>query len=125
MISGAVSEHEPLVAIAALDKAFFVNLKPDARMAEGCSARNIGRAITGDAVRGDSDGFRCLDHGRPDSNSKDGWQCALLVDQRQPEVAGIVAGGLIGADIETRADTELEHAGRGTDGEETRGGAQR
>lgn len=125
MISGAVSEHETLVAIAALDKTFFVNLKPDARMAEGCTARNVGGAIASDAVRGDSDGFWCLDHGPPDSNSKDGWQCALLVDQRQAEVAGIVARHLVCTDIEPRTDAELEYARGGTDGEEARSGAQR
>ncbi len=67
-IRRAALQHKALVAIAAFDKALVINLEPHARVAEGSAAGNIGRAIARDAVAGDADGFRSLDHGWADSN---------------------------------------------------------
>lgn len=61
-------EDESFVAIAAFDKAFFVDFEPNARMAKGRAARNVGRAIARHAVSGDESGFRRLVHDRADSN---------------------------------------------------------
>ncbi len=61
-------EDESFVAIAAFDKAFFVDFEPDARMPKGRTTRNVGRAIARHAVRGNESGFRRLNHERGDSN---------------------------------------------------------
>lgn len=61
-------EDESFVAIAAFDKAFFVDFEPDARMPKCRAARNVGRAIARHAVRGNESGFRRLHHERGDSN---------------------------------------------------------
>ena len=55
-------EHEAPVAIAAIDIAMLVDLEKHARMAECGTARNIGRAVTGDAAVGDAEGFWRSDH---------------------------------------------------------------
>ena len=62
LVGRAMRQDEALVAIAAIDKALLVNLKPDARMAKRGTAGNIGGAIAGDTVGGDADGFRLPDH---------------------------------------------------------------
>ena len=64
LVGRAMRQDEALVAIAAIDKALVVNLKPDARMAKRGTAWNIGGAIARDAVGGNADGFGLRDHGR-------------------------------------------------------------
>ena len=61
-IGRAADQHEAAVAIAAIDIAGFVDLQEHARMAQGCAARNVGRAVAGDAGMGDADGFGRCDH---------------------------------------------------------------
>jgi hypothetical protein len=46
VVSGAADQHEATIAIAAFDKAFFVDFEPDARMAE--RGGHITRAIASD-----------------------------------------------------------------------------
>ena len=61
-IGRAADQHEAAVAIAAIDIAGFVDLQEYARMAQGSAARNVGRAVAGDAGVGDADGFGRCDH---------------------------------------------------------------
>lgn len=61
-IGRAADQHEAAVAIAAIDIAGFVDLQEYARMAQGSAARNVGRAVAGDAGMGDADGFGRCDH---------------------------------------------------------------
>ena len=70
LVGRAMRQDEALVAIAAIDKALVVDLKPDARMAKRSAARNIGGAIARDAVGGDADGFRLRDHKPPNSKRR-------------------------------------------------------
>ena len=61
-IGRAADQHEAAVAIAAIDIAGLVDLQEHARMAQGSAARNVGRAVAGDAGMGDADGFGRCDH---------------------------------------------------------------
>ncbi len=110
-----MGQDEALVAIAAIDKALFVNLQPDAWMAQRGAAGNIRRPIARDAAGSDTDGFGLTDHGAPDSKRRCCLQrgvCRrLLVNQGHAEGARIDTWRLIGPDIQPRADAELEHAG--------------
>lgn len=58
----ATDQHEAAVAIAAIDIAGLVDLQEYARMAQGCAAGNVGRAVAGDARMGDADDFGRCDH---------------------------------------------------------------
>jgi len=61
-VGGAADQHEAAVAIAAIDITGFVDLQEHARMAQSGPARNVGRAVAGDAGVGDADGFGRCDH---------------------------------------------------------------
>jgi len=61
-VGGAADQHETAVAIAAIDITGFVDLQEHARMAQSGPARNVGRAVAGDAGVGDADGFGRCDH---------------------------------------------------------------
>ena len=61
-VGGAADQHEAAVAIAAIDIAGFVDLQEHARMAQSGAARDVGRAVAGDAGVGDADGFGRCDH---------------------------------------------------------------
>lgn len=61
-IGRAADQDEAAVAIAAIDIAGLVDLQEHARMAQCSAARNVGRAVAGDAGVGDADGFGRCDH---------------------------------------------------------------
>jgi len=61
-VGRAADQHETAVAIAAIDITGFVDLQEHARMAQSGPARNVGRAVAGDAGVGDADGFGRCDH---------------------------------------------------------------
>lgn len=61
-ISWTANQHEAPITIAALRIAFFINLEPDARMAQRCATGNITGAVTaGSAVMG-ANCFRVVAH---------------------------------------------------------------
>ena len=60
VVSGATDQHEATIAIAAFDKAFFVDFEPDARMAE--RGGHITRAIASDTHGIHAKDFRGLVH---------------------------------------------------------------
>ena len=67
-ICRTANQNESPVTIAAVDIAFFVNLKPYPRVAKGCAAGNIRGTIACVAFLGCSDNFRSVYHGSAISN---------------------------------------------------------
>jgi hypothetical protein len=63
VIRRAASKDEAAIAIAALDKALFVDLEEHARMAQRGAGRDVGRPVAHDAAMGDSEGFGLVRHG--------------------------------------------------------------
>ncbi len=70
-------QHEALVTIAAIDIAFFVNLKPDAWMAERSPSRNVERTVASDPAGFDEFGFRRVSHESALSNPAEAAQLAV------------------------------------------------
>ena len=66
----AAGKDEALVAIAAIDIAALINLKPDPRVPQGGSARNVACPVAGNPAGFHGHGFRIVDHGRGISNRR-------------------------------------------------------
>jgi len=92
-IGGPADQHEPPVAIAAIDIPLFVDLQEHARVAESGAAGNVGRAVASDAGVGDSDGFGRRQHGWGDSKAVRGLQSltGLPFAGRGRTIAGMIA----------------------------------
>ena len=80
------------VAIAAIDIAFFINLKPDAGVPQ-CS-RDIAAAVASNARFTDSDRFRFVVHVRRVAKPLRGCNGSEIIERDRP-VSGIHAGCLV------------------------------
>ena len=80
------------VAIAAIDIAFFINLKPDAGVPQ-CS-RDIAAAVASNARFTDSDRFRFVIHARRVAKPLRGCNGSEIIERDRP-VSGIHAGCLV------------------------------
>jgi len=61
-VGGTADQDEAAIAITAIDITRLVDLQENARMAQGSAARNVGRAVAGDARVRDADDFGRCDH---------------------------------------------------------------
>lgn len=68
VVGGAARKDETAIAIAAIDITALIDLKPDSRMTERCTAGNVACPVAGDAAGLDGNGFGLVDHARAFSN---------------------------------------------------------
>ena len=84
------------VAIAAIDIAFFINLKPDAGVTQ--CGRDIAAAVASNARFTDSDRFRIVVHARRVAKPLRGCNGSQVIERDRP-VSGIRAGCLVCGNI--------------------------
>ena len=82
VIRRAADKHKMPVAIAAIDIAFFINLKPDAGVPQ-CS-RDIAAAVASNARFTDSDRFRIVVHARRVAKPLRGCNGSEVIERDRP-----------------------------------------
>lgn len=109
------------VAVAAIYIAFFIDLKPDPRVAQSC--RNVAATIAGNTGVTDSDGFGWVGHAVPVAKRRIRRNgLGLEVIERNRPGAGIKTRCLIGAHLQRCPDREEEDAVYCANAEARRGG---
>ncbi len=96
VIGRAAHKHKMPVAIAAIDIALFINLKPDAGMAQ--CGRDITAAVASNARFTDSDRFRFVVHARRVAKPLRGCNGSEIIERDRP-VSRIHAGCLVRGNV--------------------------